>query len=103
MEVLKILVLYLVFAFPGLYRSFPIYVYEISRQLSQEAKEKEDRRMETDVAFDIAPVIDIHIPHNEANTTLTTQLQEPKKKKKAEIAIRKPRRSSRPRAGIPAR
>ena len=69
----------------------------------KEAKEKEDRRMETDVAFDIAPVIDIHIPHNEANTTITTQLQEPKKKKKAEIAIREPRRSSRPRTGIPAR
>ena len=71
--------------------------------LSQEAKEKENRRMETDVAFDIAPVIDIHIPHNESNTTLATQLQEPKKKKKAEIAIREPRRSSRPRAGIPAK
>ena len=71
--------------------------------MSEEAKEKEDQRMETDVAFDIAPVIDIHVPHNESNTTPATQLQGPKKKKKEKIAVREPRRSARPRAGIPAK
>ena len=71
--------------------------------LSEEAKEKEDKRMETDVAFDIAPVIDIHVPHDESNPTPATQPQGSEKKKKKKVAIREPRRSARPRAGIPAR
>ena len=50
--------------------------------LSEEAKEKEDKRMETDVAFNIAPVIDIHVPHDESNLTPATQPQESEKKKK---------------------
>ena len=71
--------------------------------LSEEAKEKEDKRMETDVAFDIAPVIDIHVPHDESNPTPATQPQGSEKEKKKKVAIREPRRSARPRAGIPAR
>ena len=71
--------------------------------LSEEAKKEEEHRMETDVAFDIAPAIDIHVPHDEANLTPATHLQEPKKKKKEEVALRAPRRSGRPRPGIPRR
>ena len=71
--------------------------------LSEEAKKEEEHRMETDVAFDIAPAIDIHVPHDEANLTPATHLQEPKKKKKKEVALRAPRRSGRPRPGIPRR
>jgi len=71
--------------------------------LSEEAKKKEEQRMETDVAFDIAPANDIHVPHDEANLTPATHLQESKKKKKEEVALRAPRRSARPRPGIPRR
>ena len=71
--------------------------------LSEEAKKKEEQRMETDVAFDIAPAIDIHVPHDEANLTPATHLQKSEKKKKEQVTLRAPRRSKRPRPGIPRR
>jgi hypothetical protein len=70
--------------------------------LSEEEKEKEDKRMETDVAYEIAPGINIHVPCDEFDPTPSIQPQGTHKKKKKEIVIREPRRSSRPRT-LPAR
>jgi hypothetical protein len=71
--------------------------------LSQEEKEKEDKRMETDVAYAIAPGVNIHEPNGEFNPDPSIQPQEPHKGKKKEVPGREPRRSARPRAEIPAR
>ena len=53
--------------------------------------------------YDIAPVIDIHVPHDESNPTPAIQPQGSEKEKKKKVAVREPRRSARPRAGLPAR
>ena len=45
--------------------------------LSEEEKEKEDERMETDVAYEIAPGIDIHVPKDGLNPTPSIQPQGP--------------------------
>jgi hypothetical protein len=71
--------------------------------LSQEEKEKEDKRMETDVAYAIAPGVNIHEPNDEFNPDPSIQPQEPHKGKKKKVPVREPRRSARPRAEIPAR
>jgi hypothetical protein len=69
--------------------------------LSEE--EEEDKRMETDVAYKIAPGIDIHVPKDGPNPTPSLQPPGPHKEKKKEVAVREPRRSARPRAGLPIR
>ena len=69
---------------------------------SEEEKEKEDKRMELDEAYEIAPGINIHIPNDEFSPTPDIQPQKPHKEKKKKIAVREPRRSKRPRV-IPAR
>ena len=71
--------------------------------LSKEEKEKEDKRMETDVAYAIAPGVNIHEPNDEFNPDPSIQPQEPHKGKKKKVPGREPRRSARPRAEIPAR
>ena len=71
--------------------------------LSEEEKEKEDKRMETDVAYEIAPGINIHVPNDEFNPTPSIQPQGPHKEKKKKVAVREPRRSARPRAELPVR
>ena len=71
--------------------------------LSEEEKEKEDERMKDDLAYELAPGINIHVPNDEFNPTPSIQPQKPRKEKKKNVAIREPRRSARPRAGPPAR
>jgi hypothetical protein len=71
--------------------------------LSEKEKEKEDERMKDDLAYDLAPGINIHVPNDEFNPTPSIQPQKPHKEKKKNVAIREPRRSARPRAGPPAR
>ena len=71
--------------------------------LSEKGKEKEDERMKDDLAYDLAPGINIHVPNDEFNPTPSIQPQKPSKEKKKNVAIREPRRSARPRAGPPAR
>ena len=71
--------------------------------LSEEEKEEEDKRMEADIAYEIAPGIDIHVPKDGPNPTPSLQPQGPHKEKKKEVVVRQPRRSVRPRADIPTR
>ena len=71
--------------------------------LSEKEKEKEDKRMETDKAYEIAPGINIHVPNDEFNPTPAIQPQGPQKEKKKKVAVREPRRSARPRAELPVR
>ena len=71
--------------------------------LSEEEKEEEDKRMEADIAYDIAPEIDIHVPKDGPNPTPSLQPPGSHKEKKKEVVVRQPRRSARPRADIPTR
>ena len=71
--------------------------------LSEEEKEEENKRMEADIAYNIAPEIDIHVPKDRPDPTPSLQPPGPHKEKKKEVVVRQPRRSARPRADIPAR
>ena len=71
--------------------------------LSEKEKEKEDDRMKDDLAYDLAPGINIHVPNDEFNPTPSIEPQKPHKEKKKNVAVREPRRSARPRGGLPAR
>ena len=65
--------------------------------LSEEEREKEDNRMETDETYEVLPGVSMHVPRDEFDATPSIHPQGTHKKKKKEIAIREPRRSTRPR------
>ena len=62
--------------------------------LSEEEQEEENRRLEEDIAYDVASEVDIHVPEDRNNPTPGAHAPGPHKQKKKEdqVAIRQPRR-----------